>query len=362
MKKHWKTLIFAAAAAAVLACGTSAFAVSDVHATIYSRPVFVEGQQVWCWNPQGQQTDYLSYNGTTYIPIRTAGEWMGKNVAWDEATKTITLSGTAQKVYHGQTDSAVDSDTWNNLLAQGMTVRLRDDITVIVDGAVQDFKNAKGESVYPINYNDMNYLPVRNIGELLDMTVTYVPDTADTRSAIFLRTALTDQQIAQGKTYIQTLRNASSFSALDAAGAALPDYLRNQRGLDVSGVTGNPNSVDTEDNIFNLMLRFDDGADPSLDDIQQYAKLGKTAMQTLIDTPKPDVPVLDYYYNKMVAEAKTALSACRAVSQAVTDGQDQAACMRMMLQSTLDNMCVADLCSAVSADINYMELVLLEQY
>ena len=362
MKKHWKTLIFAAAAAAVLACGTSAFAVSDVHATIYSRPVFVEGQQVWCWNPQGQQTDYLSYNGTTYIPIRTAGEWMGKNVAWDEATKTITLSGTAQKVYHGQTDSAVDSDTWNNLLAQGMTVRLRDDITVIVDGAVQDFKNAKGESVYPINYNDMNYLPVRNIGELLDMTVTYVPDTADTRSAIFLRTALTDQQIAQGKTYIQTLRNASSFSALDAAGAALPDYLRNQRGLDVSGVTGNPNSVDTEDNIFNLMLRFYDGADPSLDDIQQYAKLGETTMQTLIDTPKPDVPVLDYYYNKMVAEAKTALSACQAVSQAVTDGQDQAACMRMMLQSTLDNMCAADLCSAVSADINYMELVLLEQY
>ena len=273
MKKHWKTLIFAAAAAAVLACGTSAFAVSDVHATIYSRPVFVEGQQVWCWNPQGQQTDYLSYNGTTYIPIRTAGEWMGKNVAWDEATKTITLSGTAQKVYHGQTDSTVDSDTWNNLLAQGMTVRLRDDITVIVDGAVQDFKNAKGESVYPINYNDMNYLPVRNIGELLDMTVTYVPDTADTRSAIFLRTALTDQQIAQGKTYIQTLRNASSFSALDAAGAALPDYLRNQRALDVSGVTGNPNSVDTEDNIFNLMLRFDDGVDPSLDDIQQYAGL-----------------------------------------------------------------------------------------
>ena len=251
--KLWKKILPAAAAAAVLACGTSAFAVSDVHATIYSRPVFVEGQQVWCWNPQGQQTDYLSYNGTTYIPIRTAGEWMGKNVAWDEATKTITLSGTAQKVYHGQTDSAVDSDTWNNLLAQGMTVRLRDDITVIVDGAVQDFKNAKGESVYPINYNDMNYLPVRNIGELLDMTVTYVPDTADTRSAIFLRTALTDQQIAQGKTYIQTLRNASSFSALDAAGAALPDYLRNQRGLDVSGVTGNPNSVDTEDNIFNLM-------------------------------------------------------------------------------------------------------------
>lgn len=42
MKKHWKTLIFAAMTAAVLSCGVSAFAVSDVHATVYLDPVFVE--------------------------------------------------------------------------------------------------------------------------------------------------------------------------------------------------------------------------------------------------------------------------------------------------------------------------------
>src|SRR5699024_2393959 len=105
MRKHWKTLIFAAMTAAVLSCGVSAFAVSDVHATLFTSPVFVEGRRVYCRNPQDKRVEYLSYNGATYIPIRTAGEWMGKNVAWDEDSKTITLSGINEKIYH---DTIVD--------------------------------------------------------------------------------------------------------------------------------------------------------------------------------------------------------------------------------------------------------------
>ena len=172
MKKHWKTLIFAAAAAAVLACGTSAFAVSDVHATIYEDPVFVEGQEVYCWSPNGKETDYLSYNGTTYIPIRTAGEWMGKNVSWDAETKTIELNGATEQVFREQGEQDLVGQARQTALQNGITVQLRDDIQVIVDGVTQHFKNANGAPVYPINYNDMNYLPVRNIGELLGMSVS----------------------------------------------------------------------------------------------------------------------------------------------------------------------------------------------
>ena len=216
MKKHWKTLIFAAAATAVLACGTSAFAVSDVHATIYEDPVFVEGREVYCRTPTGKQTNYLSYNGTTYIPIRTAGEWMGKNVTWDEATKTITLDGTSEKVYHGQsTDRDVDTETQRQLRRDGTTVQLRDDITVVIDQITQNFKNASGQPVYPITYNDMNYLPVRNIGELLNMTVTYQPAIERVQgSAIFMRTAMTDTQIKACEDYINDLKNSYSYTEL----------------------------------------------------------------------------------------------------------------------------------------------------
>lgn len=37
----------------------------------------------------------LSYQGSTYLPIRAIGELMGKSVAWDGKTNTVTLSGSS---------------------------------------------------------------------------------------------------------------------------------------------------------------------------------------------------------------------------------------------------------------------------
>lgn len=37
----------------------------------------------------------LSYQGSTYLPIRAIGELMGKSVAWDGKTSTVTLSGSS---------------------------------------------------------------------------------------------------------------------------------------------------------------------------------------------------------------------------------------------------------------------------
>ena len=77
MKKHLKTLIFAAMTAAVLSCGVSAFAVSDIHADIFSGRVYTEGRRAYCWDASGKDVDYLSYNGTTYIPIHSPAVRMG---------------------------------------------------------------------------------------------------------------------------------------------------------------------------------------------------------------------------------------------------------------------------------------------
>lgn len=40
----------------------------------------------------------LSYNGSTYMPLRTVGRWMGKNISWDSASRTVFLSGHYGKV------------------------------------------------------------------------------------------------------------------------------------------------------------------------------------------------------------------------------------------------------------------------
>ena len=110
MKKHWKTLVFTAITSAVLLCGMSAFAApQNVTAKIFSAPVFVEGHESYCWNPQGQQTDYLIYNGRQdqapkdiIIAINDNAQ-DGTDISWlwdvdfdllgNDSVKSITVSG-----------------------------------------------------------------------------------------------------------------------------------------------------------------------------------------------------------------------------------------------------------------------------
>ena len=339
MKNHWKTLIFATMTAVVLSCGVSAFAVSDVHATVYLDPVFVEGGEVYCWTPLGKQTNYLSYNGTTYIPIRTAGEWMGKNVAWDEASKTITLSGTSEKVYHNQTEYEADDQTLEKLRNEGMTVKLRDDIKVVVDGKTQDFKNAKGEAVYPINYNNMNYLPVRNIGELLGMTVTYQPKIKGEQSAaIFMRTKMDDSQIKECENYISTLTNSYSYAAL-SKNSTLPKNLQDSWAIDGK-----------EDVLFHLIrqVRW------TKEQFQEVMPLVTSCFDTLKNTPKPSTTtLLDACYANMMEDLPKAEEAYEAVKQSISENGENLT----QLLDTLD-----DKMSSVLGNINEMKMVLYEQY
>lgn len=359
MKKSFKNVLIASTVGALLSCGMSAFAASDTQATLYSNTVYLQGRPVYCWNAEGKQIDYISCNGTTYVPIRTVGEWMGKTVSWDETSKSILLNGTTEKVYRKQTQRAMGTDTREKLLKNGMTVKIRDDIKLVVDGKQKTLKDAAGKEAYTINYNNINYIPIPSAAELLGMTANHV--SKDARTTTFMRTPLTEEQVAQGKAYVDTLQKTYSFTALDAAGVKIPAYLKAQRNVDVTGITGDPNAVDNQDNIFMLMLRYDSQKGPSVEDIKQYAQIGADTMKKLMATKKPDVPVLDFYHEKLMADAKTALESCEAVLKAVADGKDQAECVRLMLQSTEAKTATVDLCIAVSVPVNQMETVLSEK-
>lgn len=75
-----------------------------------------------------------------------------------------------------------------------------------MDGVEQRFHNVKGERVYPAVYDQRVYLPVRSIGTLMGMEVTYysAPDRGD--SCVFLKTPWAEGERAVLEAYLEEVR------------------------------------------------------------------------------------------------------------------------------------------------------------
>ncbi len=362
MKNYLKKITLTALTGAVLTTGMSAFAVSDGQAKPFKDTIHLEGQNVYCWNAEGKQIDYLRYKSTTYVPVRTVGEWMGKTASYDDASKSILLNGSTDKVYRKQTEHAVSMETWTKQMENGVSVKIRDDMKLVVDGKQKPLKDALGKEAYPINYNNTNYIPITTAAELLGMTIKHPLEGTDLD--IFIRTPLTEEQVAQGKEYVDALFKTFSYAALTAEGVDLPDVLRAYHHLDFSdmaGFIGDPNPVDNEDSIFRLMRRSARDPKMSIDAIKRYAELSIETINKMTAIKKPDLPVLDIHYENMLTDAKNAIASCEAVLKAVADGKDLKTCEDLMLMSTTKRRSAYDACEFVTTAPYLMEDVLLEK-
>ena len=86
MKK--KAFVFCLLGAMVLGtCPVSAEdGTREISAAFRDIKIIVDGKQL------STPAEPFIYNGTTYLPIRAVGEAVGKEVAWDNDTKTVTLT------------------------------------------------------------------------------------------------------------------------------------------------------------------------------------------------------------------------------------------------------------------------------
>lgn len=86
-------LVFAVALAFCLGIGAASVAQKVTAEICPHFTVIADGEKQTFTDANGTEVYPLVYNGTTYLPVRSIGNLMGKNVGWDSATSTITLNG-----------------------------------------------------------------------------------------------------------------------------------------------------------------------------------------------------------------------------------------------------------------------------
>ena len=63
--------------------------------------IFIGGGKFVAKDANGNVVNPILKDGTTYLPVRAIGEAFDKDVAWDGATKTVTLTSKAAPVIEG---------------------------------------------------------------------------------------------------------------------------------------------------------------------------------------------------------------------------------------------------------------------
>lgn len=169
MKKKWialgTTLVMTAAMA------IPAMAAID-YETARLRPDFtimIDGKEKNFKRSDGSAAFALVYEGSTYLPLRAIGEAIGRNVNWDEDTKTITLKG--ERETKDSSNKAVEGK------AKDVSVQVRKDFTIVIDSKEQTFRTSAGKEIYPLLYDGSTYLPLRAIGQIMDKNVEWDNDT-----------------------------------------------------------------------------------------------------------------------------------------------------------------------------------------
>lgn len=190
-------------AVAMLASGIVLAAEGDVEVKADYKPSFsivIDGQLCGFVDANGKQVYPLVYQGSTYLPLRSIGNLMEKEVGWDAATETVTLSGEAE---------------WQRIQPTGerpadsqVQAVVKPGVTVVVDGKEQQFVDANGQTVYPIIYNGSTYLPLRAIGNLMGKEVGWSGEL----STVFLGEQADEEGLAQAEYVMKVYRCVQGIS------------------------------------------------------------------------------------------------------------------------------------------------------
>lgn len=200
--KLLKRLLCVTLAAMTMATAIPAASAASEQAQLYPLILHIDGLRVYALNEKQQEVPAILYHGSFYLPVRTAGEWLGKTVGWNNTTQTVSLSGSVAPSFH-TAPPTVSSFPYS--YGEHINITPHQTIAILLDGQPQIFYTASGTQIYPLLYRGTTYLPLRSIASLLDMQPAWRNATAQESPMISLYTPMTEIQSIACLQYLTTV-------------------------------------------------------------------------------------------------------------------------------------------------------------
>ncbi len=165
-----KVIILSFILLAVLGVYAYCFAMNEEVNVILNKQVAViyNGEYQEFSNVNGTRVYPLSYEGTTYLPVRSISSLFNSRIKWDGQTNSVTIG-------EGDLDTSSSKSviTPSKGANESIKVLLNKDIKIYYASTLQTFKDANGKVVYPLSYNGTTYLPVRAVSNLFDLKIDW---------------------------------------------------------------------------------------------------------------------------------------------------------------------------------------------
>ncbi len=134
----------------------------------YSIIIRYNGEAQVMRNANGSRVFPITYEGTTYLPVRAISNMLSLPIEWDGENNTVWLG-------MGSPLAALPVMEEPQLMSrlERVSALLNYGITIRYNGDVQTMYDANGVRVYPITYEGTTYLPVRAVSNMLSVAVEW---------------------------------------------------------------------------------------------------------------------------------------------------------------------------------------------
>ena len=131
-----------------------------------------DGKSIEFFDVNGEKVYPITYNDSTYLPIRALSALFDTKIEWNGETRSIDLGkGSISK------ECAKETKTFQKGNNETIQVSVDNTIKVYYNNQFQLFFDANEDSVLPILYNGTTYLPVRALSALFSKNISWKDDT-----------------------------------------------------------------------------------------------------------------------------------------------------------------------------------------